>query len=229
MIDADLLGDPYEAMDHEAARIEAHLGALPDGSPEWARASCCAGWTVRDVLAHLLASEDYHQACLAGRAAAYLEAMAARGAADIATFNAMGLTDFVDWPPSQLLAEWCARDAETRRGFRGRDGGSIDTSVGAYPARWQAFHVASELATHADDMFVPVSRGDAASRVAWRAPFSRFALREAKPDLAVQAVAAGSTSVRAPGVDLEVDDETFVEAVAGRLADPDLAVLSIAV
>jgi hypothetical protein len=27
----------------------------------------------------------------------------------------------------------------------------VDTSVGDYPCRWQAFHVAAELATHADD------------------------------------------------------------------------------
>lgn len=229
MIDADLLGNPYDAMDAEATRIEGHLGALPDGSLEWSRPSRCAGWTVRDVLAHLLASEDYHEACLQGRVAAYLESMEAKGAADIATFNAIGLMDLADRRPSQLLARWRARNAATRQGFRGRDGRSIDTSVGEYPARWQAFHVASELAIHADDMFVPVRAADSAARTVWRASFSRFALREAKPHIEAEAVAPGRTQVRAPGLDTELDDESFVAAVAGRLVDPGLAALSIAV
>ena len=40
--------------------------------------------------------------------------------------------------------------------------------VGAYPARWQAFHLAFELATHADDVGVPVTdgRGGGPHRVA---------------------------------------------------------------
>jgi uncharacterized protein (TIGR03083 family) len=228
MIDADPLGNPYDAMDAEAERIEAHLGDLPDGFLEWARPSRCAGWTVRDVLAHLLASEDYHEACLEGRVAAYLKAMEARGAADIATFNAIGIADLADSQPSQLLARWHARDAATRHGFRGREGRAIDTSVGEYPARWQAFHVASELAIHADDMFVPVPAADRAARTVWRTSFSRFALREAKPHVDVEAGAPGRTQVRAPGLDTELDDDSFVAAVAGRLGDPGLAALSIA-
>ena len=32
----------------------------------------------------------------------------------------------------------------------------VDTSTGDYPCRWQAVHVAAELATHADDIGVPI-------------------------------------------------------------------------
>ena len=54
--------------------------------------------------------------------------------------------------------------AANRDGFRARDGGDVDSSVGAYPARWQAFHLAFELATHADDVGVPVADAEEARR-----------------------------------------------------------------
>jgi uncharacterized protein (TIGR03083 family) len=228
--DSHLAGiDPYEAMDREAARIEAHLARHPDDDAEWSRASKCEGWSVRDVLAHLVAGEDYHAACLAGGVADFLGAMLARGATDIAAFNAMGIADLADRTPSELLDAWRARNVETRRGFRERDDGVVDTSIGDYPARWQAFHVASELATHADDIFVPEDDGDRVARTAWRAPFSRFALTEAKPDLTIDTPAPGRTRVRGAGVDLDLDDLTFVAAVAGRVDDRVLAPLSTAV
>ena len=36
----------------------------------------------------------------------------------------------------------------------------MDSSIGDYPGRWQAFHVAAELASHADDVGVPVTHGE---------------------------------------------------------------------
>ena len=51
------------------------------------------------------------------------------------------------------------RRPSNREAFRARDGGNVDSSVGDYPARWQAFHLAFELATHADDVEVPVTGG----------------------------------------------------------------------
>jgi uncharacterized protein (TIGR03083 family) len=216
-------------LDREAARIDAHLGGRRDDDREWARASKCAGWSVRDVLAHLLSAEDYHAACFAGAVADFIGAMVARGATDLTAFNEMGIADLADRAPSELLGTWRTRNAETRRGFRQRGDGTMDTSIGAYPARWQAFHVASELATHADDIFVPEDDDDRAARTAWRAPFSRFALIEAKPDLTVDTPAPGRTRVRAAGFDLELDDVTLVAAVAGRTDDPALAPLSTAV
>src|SRR5208283_5425490 len=42
--------------------------------------------------------------------------------------------------------------------------------------RWQAVHVAAELATHADDIGVPVTHDERTERTAWRARYSRFAL-----------------------------------------------------
>src|SRR4029453_11360953 len=121
--------------------------------------------------------------------------------------------------PSQLLDAWCSRNAETRTGFRQRADGIVDTSVGDYPARGQAFPVPPEVGTHADDMFVPEADDDRDARVAWRAPFSRFALSEAKPGLAIDTPTPGWTRVRGDGMDADLDDATFVAAVAGRLDD----------
>ncbi len=90
------------------------------------------------------------------------------------------------------------------------------TSVGPYPARWQAFHVASELATHADDLGVPVPAADLAARLEWRTRFSRFSLMESKPEL-VACAGRDGTTVTANGEEITVDDNTFVAAVAGRL------------
>jgi uncharacterized protein (TIGR03083 family) len=51
-IDAELRElDPVDLMGAEAARIEAHVAALP--AADWLRPSRCEGWTVRDVVAHL--------------------------------------------------------------------------------------------------------------------------------------------------------------------------------
>jgi uncharacterized protein (TIGR03083 family) len=212
--DHELMGlDPVDLMDQEAARIEAYLSTLPPA--EWSRPSRCEGWTVRDVVAHLAASERYFHACLDGQVSALMEEMGARGATDVAGFNALGIADLGDVANEALVQQWSQDNARTRQGFRERGDGEVDSSVGAYPSRWQAFHLAGELATHADDIFVPVPEGDLDERDGWRARFSRFALEETKPDLTVEVV-DGRTRVVGDGVEVEVDDRDLVEAVAGR-------------
>jgi uncharacterized protein (TIGR03083 family) len=215
--DAQLGGlDAFELMDREADRLGDYLAGLGDG--EWSTPSRCPGWSIRDVLAHLTASEDYHRACLDGTVQAYMDQIAAKGATDLTAANALGIAELSDLSSQQLVARWMAADAETRRGFRERGEGLVDTSVGDYPNRWQAFHVASELATHADDVHVPVTDAERAQRCQWRTRVSRFALAETKPDLTVTAE-DGRTRVAGQGIDVTVDGEEFVEAVAGRLDD----------
>ena len=51
-------------------------------------------------------------------------------------------------------------------------------------------------------------------RTDWRARFSRFSLRESKPDLEI--VVDGTTRVRGAGLDVELTDHDLVEAVAAR-------------
>jgi uncharacterized protein (TIGR03083 family) len=213
--DHDLEGlDPYELMAAESARLERFFSSVGDDG--WATPSRCEGWSVRDVLAHLLATEDYNQACLDGTVQDFLAGVGAKGAVDLASANEIGIRELDDRTPAQLLELWRTSSTEHRDRFRARDGADVDSSVGGYPARWQAFHLAFELATHADDVHVPVAPGEAAARNAWQARFGRFALREVKPDLAVDVV-DGRTHVKGVGVDVQVTDDQFVPALAARL------------
>jgi len=208
--------DPYDLLDAEAARIDAYLSSLDEAA--WQQPSRCEGWTRRDLAAHLAAVEDYHHACLDDRVVAFIEEGMASGVASLDDFNQLGVQRRADRPAAEVVAEWREADADTRRRMRARDGEEMGSSIGPYPVRWQAFHVASELATHADDLGVPVTPDEAAGRVAWRARFSRFSLPESKPGVEVTPV-AGGTRVRIDDVDEVLDDEPFVEAVAGRLTD----------
>ena len=215
--DADLQGlDPYDLMEAEATRLDRCFVGLDEQA--WSRPSRCAGWSVRDVLAHLLSSEDYNTACLDGAVGDFLASVGARGATDLTSANELGIRELDGRPTPELIEEWRATNAQNREGFRARDGGDVDSSVGAYPARWQAFHLAFELAVHADDVGVPVTAPEEAARTAWQAQFGRFALKELNKDLEIKA-GNGTTQVRGDGIDKEIGDAVFVQAVAARLGD----------
>jgi uncharacterized protein (TIGR03083 family) len=215
--DADLQGlDPYDLMDAEAARLDRFFAGL-DASA-WSRPTRCADWSVRDVLAHLLASEQYNVASLDGTVGELLGSLGARGATDLPSANELGIRDLDNLSTTQLIDAWRAANALTRAGLRGRDGGDVDSSIGAYPARWQAFHLAFELATHADDIGVPVTEQEDGPRTEWQAQFGRFALKELNADLEIKA-GAGTTQVRGDGLEVELPDAVFVQAVASRLDD----------
>jgi uncharacterized protein (TIGR03083 family) len=215
--DADLAGlDPYDLMEREDARIFAFYSALDtDG---WRAPSRCEGWTARDVLAHLRTGEDYHRACLEGSVQEMIAELVARGATDLATMNESAIRDLDGLTNEQLLAAWRERSAANRAGFRARDGGTVDTSVGDYPARRQAFHIAFELATHADDVGVPLPPEEEAARADWLARFAGSALRELKPETEIER-GAGRVHVRAAAVDVDLAEDDFVLAVQARLPD----------
>ena len=130
--DQDLAGlDPYELMAAESARLDNHFQGLVGAA--WQQPSRCAGWTVRDVLGHLTATEDYNRACLDGTVQQFLAAVGAKGATDLATANDIGIREFGDQPPEVVLAIWRDRAAKNRSDFQARDGGNVDSSVGEYP------------------------------------------------------------------------------------------------
>ena len=164
---------------------------------------------------HLAAAEDYHRACLDGTVAAFLASFAERGGTDLDSVNALGVADYAALSPAQALARWRAASASNRRRFRERGDGVVDTSIGDYPCRWQAVHVAAELATHADDIGVPVAPGEQAERPAWRARYSRFALAEAKLQLEIRQAGARTAVTGGPAT-VELDDDELIEAVMGR-------------
>jgi uncharacterized protein (TIGR03083 family) len=215
--DRDLEGlNPYDLMDREAARLDAHFAALTDDA--WEQPSRCDGWSVRDVLAHLAASEVYNRACLTGTVQDLMAQMGERGVTDIESFNEVGIRDFDGVKPGEILDTWRERCSANREGFRARDGEDVDSSVGAYPGRWQAFHLAFELAVHADDVYLPVQSGEANDRLDWQVKFARFALKEMKNDAKTEA-RAGATRVQGGGIDVEVPDSEFVAAAAARLPE----------
>lgn len=210
--------DPFDLLDQEASRLDSFFSGLDDIG--WGRTSRCAGWTVRDVLGHLASAEEYHHACLNHQVPELLTRFAERGATDLDSANALGVADYSDVPTGDVLARWREAGATNRQEFRGRGDGTIDSSVGEYPCRWQAFHVAAELATHADDIGVPETDDKRQARLAWRARFSRFALSETKPDLAIL-VEHGKTIVTDGTVTVEVTDRELVDGVMGRLSESD--------
>jgi uncharacterized protein (TIGR03083 family) len=213
--DRELAGlDPFALLDNEAGRLDGFLSGL--GESGWNRVSRCAGWTVRDVVGHLAAGQDYHQACLDGTVAAFLARFAERGGSDLDSVNALGVAGYAALSRAEVLARWRVASAGNRRRFRERGDGIVDTSVGDYPCRWQVFHVAAELATHADDIGVPVRRDEDEQRTAWRVRYSRFALAEAKPQLEIRR-AGGRTAVTDGTTTVELDDDELIEAVMGRL------------
>src|SRR5437588_599560 len=54
--------DPFPAYDAEIRRLRRHLHSLDPAG--WRRKSHCAGWSVKDVVAHLCTDELYNEACL---------------------------------------------------------------------------------------------------------------------------------------------------------------------
>jgi uncharacterized protein (TIGR03083 family) len=216
--------DPYDLMDAEAARLEAWFGGL--GGDDWAQPSACEGWSVQDVLAHLAFGEGYNAACFDDDLPAFFERYTSRGATDMDSFNALGVSERADRSSDAVLDEWRSGCARTRAELRRLDGQDLTTSAGPYPARWQAWHLASELATHADDIGLPVTPAEAPDRLAWRVQFARFALDEARPEVTVEPGPDGFV-VRVGDREVVLDDAELVDAVNGRLPpdhpiDPDL-------
>lgn len=205
--------DPFDLLDREADRVH----RLFTSEPDWSRPSRCAGWTVRDMLAHLMGLEDYTRANLDGRVGELMARAAQAGALDVAGVNDWLIRSYAAVPTDELVGEWREAQVANRRALRelGRDG-SLDTLVGEYPSWLQTFHFAVEYATHGDDVFVPVGDGDRPGRTRWRVTFGRFVLEEmAKP------VRATSYDDRVlvvhRGAQVELSPEYFVEATQGRL------------
>ena len=211
--------DPFAVFDAEAARLDNFFGSLQGGG--WLRPSRCAGWSIRDVLAHLAGEEAYNHACLNADLGGFFAWLRREGVAG------EGFGEFNEWcvrsrrqvPVSGILAEWRAANTQTRQRMRLLGAaGMLQTSAGPYPAGLQAFHYASELATHADDVGVPISAAEEGERTRWRGVFGAFALGEQDRPVTVE-LADGIVRVSCEGQDAELSEHQFVEATVCRLAD----------
>ncbi len=208
--------DPFALLDAEAERLDHHFSGLPDAA--WAGQSRCAGWTVRDVLAHLAGQEAYNHACLGDDLAALSARMEREGIVGIADFNAWTVRTRQGRPVGEILDEWRTGNGETRRRMRtlGRNA-TLPTMCGPYPVGLQVFHYASEYATHADDVNVPDAANPA--RVSWRACVGRFALTERAAPVEVEQDGDGHYTVRTAAAEARLNPPDFVAATVGRL-DP---------
>jgi len=209
--------DPFDLLGREADRVH----RLFTSEPDWSRSSRCAGWTVRDMLAHLKGLEDYTRANLDNRVRDFFRAAEQAGALDVDAFNHWQIQVYAGVPTDELVGEWreaqVANLEELRE--RGRHG-TVDTMVGQYPSWLQTFHFAVEYATHGDDIFVVVPEEDRPDRTAWRVAFARFVLEELEKPVTVTTrddrVVVESDLGRA-----ELSFADFVEASVGRLPDTD--------
>ena len=211
--------DPFDLYDAEARRLDGFFATL-DGD-DWLRPSRCDGWRRREVLAHLLGSEDYNHATIDGTVPQLMERAAAMGVTDLNSFNDWGVREHADSSVDEMLDAWRDACAVTRYGLRelGWDG-TLQTFVGPYPAGRQALHLAQELAIHADDVGVPVADGERRLRGDWQVRFARFTLRENERPVTVEEdEATGLLKISANGVEFVIDDEGLVDACSARLPE----------
>jgi len=207
--------DPFDLFDTEADRLDRHFDSL-DGE-DWLRPSGCVGWSVRDVLAHLAGEELYNRACLDGDIAGFYRILESAGVTGMDDFNQWCVEQRRDLLVADVLTEWRTESGETSRRMRerGRDG-TLETSVGPYPVGLQAFHYASEYATHADDIGVPVRPYEEPARTDWRVRVGQFVLGERHSPAEVEPL-DGNFRVTVGSVSAELSAADFVTATVDRL------------
>jgi uncharacterized protein (TIGR03083 family) len=207
---ADL--DPFALLDTESERVAAFFDSAEEAA--WTRDTRCEGWRVRELLSHLAGVETYHLACLDDAIPAMFEEATKAGVTDVHTFNAWAVKIRADRAREDVLDEWRTKNTEVRRRMRelGPDA-TMSSTVGPYPVGLMAFHVASEYATHADDM--DIANDEGASRTAWRAKVSRFALKENEKPVEVSR-SGDDYAVRSGDNEATLSEADFVEAVTAR-------------
>lgn len=208
--------DPYELMDRESERLATRFGSLEPA--EWATPSGCEGWSLHDLLAHLVAVEEYFSACLEGTVGDLMQRYGESGATSLDEFNAVGVANSDGAKPAELLSTWQKRNDTNRAGWREADGNDVDTSVGPYPGRLQAFHVAFEYAIHANDAGAHVAEAERDARQDWLAAIAWLALTEVRADTTVERN-DGSFVVRRGADEITIGRDDFVAGVSAR-AEP---------
>lgn len=209
--------DPFDLLDTESERVDAFLSSLDEEG--WNKQTRAELWRVREMLSHLDGVEVYHTACLDDRVKELWEEAQKHGAKDGDSFNAWFVEERAGKPVQEVLESWRAANAEVRRRMRerGREG-TMSSSVGKYPVGLMAFHIASEYATHADDMAVPMDDSERAAQLAWRAKVSLFAIKEADKPVRVEP-RGEEFVVRLDGKEATISRHDFVEAVTARLPE----------
>lgn len=209
--------DPFELFDAEARRLDRYFDSLD--AQAWQRPSGCAGWSVRDVLAHLAGEEEYNHACLDGTVPQLFARLERAGASGLDGFNDLSVRQRQDRPVAEVLEEWREANRSTRQRMRalGPDA-MLRTASGPYPVGPQTLHYASEFATHADDVGAPVGPEEEPGRTGWRATVGQFALAEEDSPVEVTPVTEGF-EVRVDGAAARLSPADFVAATVARLPE----------
>ncbi|HYZ92821.1 MAG TPA: maleylpyruvate isomerase N-terminal domain-containing protein [Actinomycetota bacterium] len=212
--------DPFELMDAESERLYTFFSSLTDD--EWLPDTRCEGWRRREIVSHLAGGDTYHTACLDDTIAELFAEGARNGTTDGDSFNAWMVSKRADRSAQDVLEEWWKLNSDVRKRMRerGRDA-SMSSSVGPYPVGLMGFHLASEYATHYDDMDGPITDDEREARTAWRDKVSRFALKEAQKEVEVEE-RGDEYVVRAGDKEAKLSRAEFVEAVTARLKTIDL-------
>ena len=211
--------DPFELMDTESERLHRFFSSL--GDEDWTPDTRCEGWRRREIVSHLAGGDTYHTACLDDTISELFAEGARAGATGGDSFNAWMVRKRADRSAQEVLDEWWRLNSDVRRRMRelGREG-TMSSSVGPYPVGLMGFHLASEYATHYDDMDGPLTDAERAERTRWRDKVSRFALKETEKPVELEPTADGYV-VRAAGTDARLSRSDFVEAVTARLKTID--------
>jgi uncharacterized protein (TIGR03083 family) len=207
--------DPFDLLDREADRVH----DLFTREPDWSRPSRCAGWTVRDMLGHLMSLEDYTRAALDNGVGDVFRAAEEAGVLDVPAFNDWQIRVYAEVPTDELLGGWREAQLVNRQELRERGRhGSVDTLIGQYPSWLQTFHFAIEYAAHGDDIYVPVPDEDRSERCGWRVAFGQFVLEELEKPVTVT-LRDDRVVVESDLGRTELSREDFVEATVARLPD----------
>lgn len=201
--------DPFPYYDAEIRRLRRYLRGLDEAG--WRRPSHCAGWSVKDVVAHLCGGDEvYNEACLDGT----LSELDFSGGLN--AWNDRGVKQRRRMSSGEVLGEWERRQGRVRRAW-GRIGvnGKIRTSVGPYSLRLQVWHLAREYAIHADDIEVPVPARARQERARWRTEFGIFAAKEEGEPVSAR-VKNGRVALQHNGERHDLDQETFIAFLTAR-------------
>lgn len=209
--------NPFDILDTEFARLDAYFAGLGDAA--WNRPSRCEGWAVRDVLAHLAGEELYNRACLDDDLDRLFALLDREGIKDLGTFNDWCIDSRRKRTVGYVLEEWREGNTDTRRRMRERGAdATLTTMAGPYPVGLQAFHYASEYATHGDDVGVPVGPDEEEARADWRARVAVFVLGEQGSALVADPL-PGGYRLTVDGMTAELSTADFVAASTRRLPD----------
>jgi uncharacterized protein (TIGR03083 family) len=208
--------DPFLTLDQEVARIQSFIDSL--NPEEWSNPTGCEGWSVRDVLAHLDSDEEYNEACLEDRVKDFIS-----GFKDLDSFNAAQIEKRAHLSNEELFEQWSNRQARVREEWAklGLEA-TIPTFIGPYPLRSQIWHIASEYATHGDDLCVYVGEEEGEFRLMWRHQLSLFAVQERENPPGLERT-DDVVIVTLDDHQMALSDKDFVAAVSARLPLPENA------